>query len=72
MAVRMYVCMYVQGIPFQLMSFPEDVHPCAAEIKKALDEEGIDLPPLNRMVLDGIQGVRSASRRAAAREEGTD
>lgn len=43
-----------------------------AEIKKALDEEGIDLPPLNRMVLDGIQGVRSASRRAAAREEGTD
>lgn len=43
-----------------------------AEIKKALDDEGIDLPPLNRMVLDGIQGVRSATRRAAAREEGTD
>jgi len=35
-----------------------------ADIKSTLDKEGIDLPPLNRMVLDGIQGVRSASRRA--------
>ena len=43
-----------------------------AEIKKALDDEGIDLPPLNRMVLDGIQGVRSGTRRAPARDEGTD
>jgi len=34
-----------------------------ADIKTTLDKEGIDLPPLNRMVLDGIQGVRSASRR---------
>lgn len=37
-----------------------------AWIKKALDREGIDLPPLNRMVLDGIQGVRSATKRAVA------
>lgn len=36
-----------------------------AEIKKALDSEGIDLSPLNRMVLDGIQGVRSRTRRQA-------
>lgn len=41
-----------------------------AEIKKALDREGIDLPPLNRMVLDGIQGVRSATKRATT--EGSD
>jgi len=34
-----------------------------ADIKTTLDKAGIDLPPLNRMVLDGIQGVRSASRR---------
>jgi len=36
-----------------------------AEIKKALDYEGIDLPPLNRMVLDG-QGARNATPPAAA------
>lgn len=35
-----------------------------ADIKDALDQEGIDLSPLNRMVLDGIQGVRSATLRA--------
>lgn len=34
-----------------------------SHIKAALDAEGLDLPPLNRMVLDGIQGVRSTSRR---------
>jgi small-conductance mechanosensitive channel len=34
-----------------------------ADIKNTLDKEGIDLPPLNRMVLDGIQGVRSASKK---------
>lgn len=38
-----------------------------AEIKKALDHEGIDLPPLNRMVLDGVEGTRSATQRAAAK-----
>jgi len=43
-----------------------------AEIKKALDSEGIDLPPLNRMVLDGIQGVRSRSRRGDDAAEGND
>ena len=34
-----------------------------ADIKNTLDKEGIDLPPLNRMVLDSIQGVRSASKK---------
>lgn len=38
-----------------------------ADIKTALDQEGIDLSPLNRMVLDGIQGVRSATLRAQER-----
>jgi small-conductance mechanosensitive channel len=33
-----------------------------ADIITTLDKEGIDLPPLNRMVLDGIQGVRGASK----------
>jgi len=36
-----------------------------ADIKKTLDMEGIDLSPLNRMVLDGIQGVRTPTRRPA-------
>jgi hypothetical protein len=36
-----------------------------ADIKKTLDMEGIDLSPLNRMVLDGIQGVRTPSRRVS-------
>ena len=39
-----------------------------AEIKHALDSEGIDLPPINRMVLDGIQGVRSRTRRNLAEQ----
>lgn len=37
--LRMSKMTTVHGIPFQLMSFPEDVHPCAAEIKKALDAD---------------------------------
>ena len=36
------------------------------DLKGALDSAGIDVPPLNRAVLDGIEGVRSPSRRAAA------
>lgn len=34
-----------------------------AELKVALDQAGIDLPPLNRTVLDGTEGVRSSSKR---------
>lgn len=43
-----------------------------ADIKKTLDMEGIDLSPLNRMVLDGIQGVRTPSRRAATQHTPTN
>jgi len=33
------------------------------DLKTALDTAGIDVPPLNRAVLDGLEGVRSPSRR---------
>lgn len=43
-----------------------------ADIKTTLDQEGIDLPPLNRMVLDGIQGVSSATQRPSRRSTPRD
>ena len=33
------------------------------DLKSALDTAGIDVPPLNRAVLDGLEGVRSPSKR---------
>ena len=35
-------------------------------LKTALDRAGIDLPPLNRAVLDGMEGVRSPSKRPSS------
>lgn len=43
------------------------------DLKTALDRAGIDLPPLNRAVLDGMEGVRSPSKRATSMgNEGSD
>jgi len=42
------------------------------DIKSALDQQGVDLPPLNRMVLDGIQGVRSTTRRSRFVDNGEE